>query len=105
MAAEVKFLLKIKDDILKTNQDNHPIKTRLLEPHTGLALEIRKDDILKVIDLEGGQVVDLVSYSQQMPQECLSSPRTVDFNNRIFFSTGDVLYSDRSNHMWTITSD
>ncbi len=90
---------------MKTNQDNHPIKTRLLEPHMGLATKIHRGQILKIIDIEGGQVVDMVSYSKDNPQEYLSSPRTVDFNNKIFFSTGDVLYSDQSNPMWTIKDD
>ena len=81
------------------------MKTLQLEPHTGLALEISKDQILRVTDLEGGQVVDMVSYSQVNTQEYLSSPRTMDFNNKIYFSTGDVLYSDLSNPMWTIGDD
>jgi uncharacterized protein YcgI (DUF1989 family) len=81
------------------------MKTLKLEPHTGLALEIFKGQILRVIDLEGGQVVDMVSYSQANPQEYLSSPRTMDFNNKIYFSTSDVLFSDLSNPMWTITND
>jgi uncharacterized protein YcgI (DUF1989 family) len=81
------------------------MKTSHLEPHTGLALEILKGQILRVIDLEGGQVVDMVSYSKANPQEYLSSPRTMDFNNKIYFSTGDLLYSDLSNPMWTITND
>lgn len=76
-----------------------------LEPRTGLVLEIQKRQLLRVTTIEGGQVVDLVSYSKQNTQEYLSSPRTMDFNNRIYFSTGDVLYSDQSNPMWTITDD
>jgi uncharacterized protein YcgI (DUF1989 family) len=77
----------------------------VLEPHAGLALKIRGDQILRVTDIEGGQVVDLISYSDQDTQEYLSSPRTMDFNNKIFFSTGDILYSDQSDPMWTITND
>jgi uncharacterized protein YcgI (DUF1989 family) len=76
-----------------------------LEPHTGLVLEIQKRQVLRVITVEGGQVVDLVGYSKEDPQEYLSSPRTMDLNNRIYFSTGDVLYSDQSNPMWTIMED
>ncbi|MGB3703267.1 MAG: urea carboxylase-associated family protein, partial [Anaerolineales bacterium] len=56
-------------------------------------------------DIEGGQVADLVSYTDQSPQEYLSSPRTMDYNNKIYFSTDDVLYSDQSRPMWTITDD
>ncbi len=87
------------------NRDYQLIETHLLEPHTGAAFVVRKDQILRVIDVEGQQVVDLVSYSQQNPQEYLSSPRTMDYNNKIYFTKDDLLYSDQSNPMWTIIED
>ncbi len=90
---------------MKQNQDYQLIETHLLEPHTGAAFVIRKDQILRVIDVEGQQVVDLVSYSHQNLQEYLSSPRTMDYNNKIYFTKDDLLYSDQSNPMWTITED
>jgi uncharacterized protein YcgI (DUF1989 family) len=90
---------------MKQDNDHNLLQTYLLEPRTGTSIVTKKDQIIRIIDVQGQQVVDLVSYSQQKPQEYLSSPRTVDFNNKIFFSTGDVLYSDRSNPMWTITGD
>jgi len=90
---------------MKQNQDYQLIEMHLLEPHTGAAFVIRKYQILRVIDVEGQQVVDLVSYSHQNPQEYLSSPRTMDYNNKIYFTKGDLLYSDQSKPMWTITED
>jgi len=90
---------------MKTNQEYHSTETHLLEPHTGLAIDIRKDHLLRITDIEGGQVVDLVSYSHQNPQEYLSSPRTMDLNSKFYFSTGDILYTDQSNPMWRITND
>jgi len=87
------------------NQDYQLIETHLLEPHTGAAFVVRKEQILRVIDVEGQQVVDLVSYSHQNPQEYLSSPRTMDYNNKIYFTKDDLLYSDQSNPMWTIVED
>jgi uncharacterized protein YcgI (DUF1989 family) len=46
---------------MKTNQEYHSTETLLLEPHTGFAIDIRKDHLLRITDIEGGQVVDLVS--------------------------------------------
>jgi hypothetical protein len=90
---------------MKQDQDYHLLQTSLLEPRTGTAFEIQKDQIIRIIDLEGQQVVDLVSYSLLNPEEYLSSPRTMDYSNKIYFSTGDVLYSDQSKPMWTIIGD
>jgi uncharacterized protein YcgI (DUF1989 family) len=90
---------------MRSNQDYHIIETHQIEPHNGLAFEILKGQSLRVVDIEGGQVVDLVTYSQQNSKEFLSSPRTMDFSSKIYFSSGDVLYSDLGNPMWTITDD
>lgn len=85
--------------------DYQLLHTSLLEPHTGKALVIEKGHTLRVTDIQGGQVVDFVSYHQNDLSEYLSSPRTIDYNNKIFFSKGDILYSNQGNPMWTITQD
>ena len=90
---------------MKSGQNHQLVETNLLAPRTGTAFEIQKGQLLRIIDLEGQQVVDLVSYSLHNPEEYLSSPRTMDYNNKIYFSTGDVLYSDQSKPLWKITGD
>jgi uncharacterized protein YcgI (DUF1989 family) len=86
-------------------QNPEHVKTLLLEPRTGAAVKIQKGQVVRVIDVKGQQVVDLVSYSQANPAEYLSSGRTIDYTGKIFFSSGDVLYSDQSKSMWTILND
>ena len=90
---------------MNLSRDFQVINELVLEAQTGTAFTISKGQVLRITDIEGGQVADLVSYTAQSPQEYLSSPRTMDYNNRIYFSTGDVLYSDQSKPMWKITGD
>ena len=71
----------------------------MLEPRTGTAFRIQENQVLRLTDVEGSQVVDLVSYSEPAPRQYLSSPRTMDYNNKIYFSTGDKLFSDQSETM------
>ena len=89
------------------NKNHHPpaIQSYFLEPRTGMALEVFQGQTLRIIDVKGQQVVDLVSYSSEKPQEYLSAPRSMDLNNRIFFSRSDLLYSNLSEPMWEITAD
>ena len=81
------------------------IRKSVLEPHKGTSFEIMKDQVLRITVVEHSQVVDLVSYSHGEPRQYLSSPRTTDYANKIFFTTGDVLFSDQSEMMWTILDD
>jgi uncharacterized protein YcgI (DUF1989 family) len=70
----------------------------------GAGLQLRRGDRLRIVDPEGGQSGDLVAFSQDGRQR-LSNGRTFDYGGKIYLSTGDVLWSDRSERMLTIVAD
>lgn len=76
-----------------------------LDPQTGTAIVVRRGELLKIIDPEGEQVSDLISFASADRAEWLSSGRTIDYANTIYVTTGHVLYSNRSRPMWTIVED
>jgi uncharacterized protein YcgI (DUF1989 family) len=76
-----------------------------IDPQSGTAIFLEKGQRLRVIDVEGEQVADLVSFRSNELHERISSARTIDYSEKINFSKGDVLYSNRSNPMLTITND
>ena len=76
-----------------------------LEPQTGTALEIRRGQLLKIVDPAGEQVSDLISFGAADRAEWLSSGRTIDYANTIYLTTGHILYSNRSRPMWRIVED
>ena len=86
------------------------MKTDTLAPHvipprSGASLKLLKGQVLTVIDPEGEQVSDLIAYNANDTEEYLSSGRSIDYASRIFLTTGDTLYSNRSNPMLTIVRD
>jgi hypothetical protein len=76
-----------------------------LEPQTGTAFELRAGHLLRVIDLEGEQVADLIAFNLADKAEWLSSGRSIDYANCIYLTKGDTLYSNRSRPMFTILED
>jgi uncharacterized protein YcgI (DUF1989 family) len=76
-----------------------------LEPQTGTALIVRQGEWLEIIDPEGEQVSDLISFAHDNRSEWLSSGRTIDYANTIYLTVGHILYSNRSRPMWTIVED
>jgi hypothetical protein len=80
------------------------VERRVVPAASGIGLRLRRGERLRVIDPEGGQSGDLLTYSQD-GRERLSNGRTFDYGGKVYFSTGDVLWSDRSNPMLTIVSD
>lgn len=76
-----------------------------IAPRSGVAFTMEKGQKLTVIDPRGEQVADLLAYNQSDVNEVISSGRTLDYASRIYLTTGDPLYSNRSNVMLRIVED
>ena len=76
-----------------------------IPPRSGTAFTIDAGQTLTVIDPRGRQVADLLAFNRADIGEAISSGRTFDYANKIYLSTGDTLYSNRSNPMLEIVAD
>ena len=76
-----------------------------IPPRSGTAFELAKGASLTVIDPEGSQVSDLLAYNAQDVREVISNGRTFDYEETLHLSTGNRLWSNRSNPMLSIVED
>lgn len=76
-----------------------------IQPRSGVAFELKKGDVLKILDPEGQQVSDFFCFAKEDLQEYFSSGRTIDYLSRIYLKKGDPLYSSKSRVMATIIDD
>ena len=77
----------------------------IIAPRSGVAFTVSKGERLTVIDPLGEQVADLVAYCRSDTREVLSSGRSLDYASRIYLTTGDPLYSNRSRVLLRIEED
>lgn len=77
----------------------------IISPQSGAAFELKKGDVLTVIDPMGKQVSDMVLFNRDDPKEKLSAGKTMDFEESILLTTGNCLWSNRSQKMIEITED
>ncbi|MBW8359647.1 MAG: urea carboxylase-associated family protein [Weeksellaceae bacterium] len=77
----------------------------IIPPRSGTAFLLKKGQRLKVVDLQGEQVSDLVCFNLHDKGEYLSSGRTIDYAETIFLTTGHPFYSNRSKVMFEIVED
>lgn len=76
-----------------------------IPPRSGAAFGLAKGQTLTVIDVEGGQVADLLAVAKDDVRELISSGRTLDYAETIYLTAGNLLYSNRSNVMLEIIED
>ena len=78
---------------------------REIPPRSGVAFTLDRGQRLTVIDPCGEQVADLVAFRRDDIDEVISSGRTLDYASRIFLTTGDPIYSNRSTVLLRIVED
>ncbi len=80
-------------------------KMNIINPRSGTSFELKKGEQLKIYDIEGEQVSDLICYNKSDKREYLSPGRTMDYAETIFLTKGHDFYSNRSNVMFRIIED
>jgi len=75
-----------------------------IAPQTGTAFHLPEGSSLRIIDVEGEQVCDVMAFTPR-GWEWLSSGRSIDYNGTIRFGEGHILYSNASNPMLRIVRD
>ncbi|SEJ48031.1 hypothetical protein SAMN05192553_104196 [Cyclobacterium xiamenense] len=78
---------------------------KIIEKQSGVAFHLKKGAFLKVIDLQGEQVSDLVAFNANDKREKLSSGKTLDFESTLFITKGHHLWSNRGQKMMEIWED
>ncbi|HZX50584.1 urea amidolyase associated protein UAAP2 [Pseudomonas sp. XK-1] len=67
--------------------------------------EVKAGQTLRLLDLEGNQAVDTLFYSARNPRERYDVQRTLRKQNRVYLTTGSVLYSNLGQPMLSIVAD
>lgn len=72
---------------------------------SGKEIIVKKEQIITVTDIEGGQVVDFFAETQKNRNEFLSTGVTVDCNESLRLSVGDYVYSNLYNPILQVIYD
>jgi len=66
---------------------------------------VRRDEILRLVDLEGQQAVDFLCFDAAKPSDRYSATNTIKVQGNIYVGAGTVLYSDRGAALFTVVVD
>lgn len=77
----------------------------VLAPRACVARELRAGQSLRITDLEGQQVADIIAFTLPDLEDRLWPSTTIRLNGTIYLTSGHVLYSELSRPLLTITGD
>jgi hypothetical protein len=81
------------------------IQERIIQKQSGAAFTVNKGARFRIVDIEGKQVADLVSFSKTDHNEKLSTGATIDCNHSLAVGRGDILYTNRYRPMLFVQGD
>jgi uncharacterized protein len=81
------------------------LREETIAPAGYFATELRKGQVLRVIDVEGQQVADIVAINLNKRTEMFSAMNTINLNKQVFPRVGYVLYSDEASPLMTMIAD
>jgi uncharacterized protein YcgI (DUF1989 family) len=76
-----------------------------IAPKSGHAFRLSRGQVLRLIDIEGTQVADLVAYDASDPSEFFSQSYTRANNDKATIAVGDHLYSNLNRPLLTVIGD
>jgi uncharacterized protein YcgI (DUF1989 family) len=81
------------------------IKSRQIRPGAAFAAEVKKDQLLQIMTVGGGQVSDFVAFDAGDHRDRLSVAVTRVKNNSIMIQQGHTIYSNRRNPLLELVED
>jgi uncharacterized protein YcgI (DUF1989 family) len=90
-----------------TQSDKHPaaaVYRATIGAGEPFLCEIKAGPTLRLLDLEGNQAVDTLFYSARNPRERYDPQRTLRKQNRVYLTTGSVLYSSATASSATVSA-
>jgi urea carboxylase-associated protein 1 len=77
----------------------------VLPPRACVVRELRRGQTVRITDLEGQQVADVIAFTWPDLEDRLWPSTTIRLNGTVYLTTGHVLYSELSRPLLTITRD
>lgn len=81
------------------------MKEYIINACQGRAIDVKKDHLITVVDIEGGQVVDFFAENAHNGDEFVSPGVTSDCNESLRLNVGDTIYTNLYNPMFSVIAD
>lgn len=77
----------------------------LIQPQSGIRIDVNKGQRIEIIDVDGGQVADFFAEIKGTHEEYVSPSVTIDCNESLRIDVGSILYSNQYKPMFRVESD
>ena len=81
------------------------VSDEIIAARAGWSREIKRGQVLRLVDLEGKQAVDFLCYNARDHEDRYAAADTMKINGNIFIRKGTVIYSVNCNPMFTVIED
>jgi len=77
----------------------------LIKACSGKSIDVKENQLITIVDLDGGQVVDFFAEVLHKPDEFLSTGVTIDCNESLRLGMHSIIYTNLYRRMFQILAD
>ena len=77
----------------------------LIQPQSGIRIDVNEGQKIEIIDVDGGQVADFFAEIKGTHDEYISPSVTIDCNESLRIEVGSIIYSNQYKPMFRVESD
>ena len=77
----------------------------LIQPQSGIRIDVKKGQKIEIIDVDGGQVADFFAEVKGTHEEYVSPSVTIDCNESLKIEVGSMIYSNQYKPMFRVECD
>ena len=96
---------KNEEEVVKTCLKRKIVKSEVIPGGEPYDLELKKGQVLRIVDLEGQQGVDFLCFNKKNTEERYNLAHSIKKAATLNLTKGNVLYSDAARAMLTIIED
>ncbi|WP_425805343.1 urea amidolyase associated protein UAAP2 [Desulfitobacterium sp. Sab5] len=86
-------------------KESEAVYDKIIPAGDGWMYELKPNQVLRIVDLEGNQAVDTLFFDAANPQDHYSATATITAQANIFLTTGSVLRAESGKPLLTIVAD
>src|SRR3954468_23344889 len=98
-------MMTVITKVESSRKESEAIYNKTIPAGEGWMHELKKGQVLRIVDLEGNQAADTLFYDAENPEDHYSAVATIAQQGNVYLTTGSTLVAESGKELLTIVAD
>jgi len=98
-------MMTVMTKVKSSRKESEAIYNKTIPAGEGWMHELKKGQVIRIVDLEGNQAADTLFYDAESPEDHYSAVATIARQGNVYLTTGSTLVAESGKELLTIVAD